>query len=490
MADDLAQEMKADDRRTVIYLGSKPNEVDFESRRLVLRNLGECSIVDPAVRAVIVNWTTNLNDVGERAQLTKWLNKHAPANARRGVLTIIVTTPDQQAFAQHVVSHSCKDLEQVKVVTGASYPAIAEAIARYDCGAGPSSALHMSYEDGVPLDFDKEIECLLRRAFFDFDQIKLSRQIGGKSKIDGVWKIEAISSDKDLFSPFVVKCGPIRDIEEQIATYRDVVADRVPYRGCPPLCMDRSVKGATRQLAVSRFVENATRLDDVIKTRDAADELRSIYPRLLERWRVEPEFKSVQVFPEYIDVATQSGWLAWLNATYALAGVKVLSPTQIFSKLNGIAAVLQPICRAHDDLNMRNVFICDGSGEVVLIDFTRASQKPLAKDCTRLDVGFGFDKELQSAQAIPKDVLVDFYTGDLFSISLGHRLAGSIAEYRLRAIEAIRMHYLDEARKCAMELRQEYKIGVIAELLYHAGEQTPLGVLAYECASSLTDGLQ
>jgi hypothetical protein len=102
-------------------------------------------------------------------------------------------------------------------------------------------------------------------------------------------------------------------------------------------------------------------------------------------------------------------------------------------------------------------------------------------------VGLGFDKELNSKQPIPLDVLFSFYTGDLFSISLVQRLRGDLANKRLTAIAAVRINLLAEAAKANYDIAHEYKIAVATELLYHARRNTKLGHTAYRCVSFIAE---
>jgi hypothetical protein len=163
----------------------------------------------------------------------------------------------------------------------------------------------------------------------------------------------------------------------------------------------------------------------------------------------------------------------------------LLSPGQILRVLRLIPEMAVPVCRAHDDLNFRNVFVAHGPGDVVLIDFTRASIRPLSRDIARLDVGLAFDPELNSAQALPDDVLQDFFAHDLFAISLAHVVAGDSAGPRLRAIQTLRRRMIVEARSVGYDPALEYRVAVITELLYQAKRANHWGRLAYRCAEAL-----
>jgi Ser/Thr protein kinase RdoA (MazF antagonist) len=83
-----------------------------------------------------------------------------------------------------------------------------------------------------------------------------------------------------------------------------------------------------------------------------------------------------------------------LEATHrSLLDAAILTepPQKLLRKLDAIENVCVPLCRAHDDLNFRNVFVGEGGSEIILIDFTRAVKRPLSQDVARLDVGLAFD---------------------------------------------------------------------------------------------------
>jgi hypothetical protein len=471
LADDLAAAVKPDSRRTVLYVGGIPLNSEFKVRRLQAQIAPESfSFDDPQIRGLIFDSTGDLNKITSRANLAKWLRAKTSPAAQRGIIILIRVRAQQVGLAQNLVSSLGKAGPNVIVRSGSAWSRIAEDIARYDCGPAQNMSLQIVDGNDQPAILDPELACLLRRAFWDFSKLKLTIETGGLSKADGIWKVEATAADNDLRSPFVVKCGDVKPIGMQIRTYRDVVADRVPYRGCAPLCIERSIQGDTKQLAVSRFVEHATRLDHLVLTSDTAAVVRSIYTRLLSRWRENPSLKSVSPFRESIPAWLWHKYIAELTPTYdelvSSGRGPLLEPKDLLDKLDKIPQSVRPYCRAHDDLNLRNVFICEGRAEAVLIDFTRAQYRPLSKDCVRLDVGLGFDRELHLSQPIPDAVLEDFYTGDLFSISLSHVLRGATAAHRLKAVEAIRSQFLHEADVAGFNLREEYSVAIAAELLW------------------------
>jgi hypothetical protein len=489
LANDLGKQMRVPRRETVFVVGSIP-AAEFAARGLTLKSADKN--IDSTSHAVALIYVAgDLLVDAERVKLTQWLRRGAVEAAWRGALCVIACMRGQKSNAQNVAKNRGSIGDRVQFGYQDRPAEIAELCARYNGGMPANTALIITLIGDVLL--PAEATCLLRRAFFDFERITLTSLSGGRSGM-GVWRVEAESSDKDLRSPFVVKCGKASEIDEQVNTYRDVVEDRVPYRGCGPLCLERSVRGVDLRLSVSRFVEHATRLDEYILDRDAGEIIHSIYNRVLRRWRAEPSFQKVQLFPELLWRTTWPKYLEKLGQVFPHANQAVsenlLSPQEIFDVLSGGLAVEVPYCRAHDDLNLRNVFVSEARSEAILIDFTRSQKRPLSKDCARLDVGLGFDDELNAKQPLPLDVLFDFYTGDLFSISLVQRLKGDVANKRLTAIAAIRTSLLAEATNANYDIAEEYKIAVAAELLYHARRNTNWGHIAYRCVSFIVDQMR
>jgi hypothetical protein len=307
--------------------------------------------------------------------------------------------------------------------------------------------------------------------------------------VDGIWRVEADSTDDELRSPFVVKCGPRESIDMQVRTYRDVVADRVPFRGCAPLCLERSVAGHRKRLSVSRFVERAERLDSLLLKPDCVDPgaiIRRIYSGPLHRWRAKPQKRTLKLLEEFLPSRVRKRYGNGLRATHgALPVGSALSPGDLFKVLASLPPKEVPVCRAHDDLNFRNVFVADGGGEIILIDFTRAVVKPLSQDIARMDVGLAFDDELNAEQPIADDILEAYYAQNLFSISLPHSVRGRGARARLLAIEALRNQMLVEADAQDYDATTEYKVAIIAGLFYEAKRRTKWSATAYRCANAL-----
>lgn len=434
------------------------------------------------VRAIILV-AGDVTSLRERANIIRWVRKNYKISMNAGLGCFVAgQAPQLNAIKQALAA--TEGFADVLVVD-ADAETVAQACFRLD--PGPSPDLQLDIVSEKPL--STEIKLLLQRAFNGFSTITLEPLTGGRSPTDGIWRVDASSTDDELRSPFVVKCGPRPSIDMQVRTYRDVVADRVPFRGCAPLCLERSVAGYRKRLSVSRFVERAQRLDEILIQPNCVgpgDIIHSIFSGPLHRWRAQPQMRSLKLFDELLPRGLRKRFGPGLRTTYGrLAAGSVLPPGDLFRAMASVPKRDVPVCRAHDDLNFRNVFVAESGGEIILIDFTRAAVKPLSQDIARMDVGLAFDDELNEQQPIGDEILEAYFSGNLFSISLAHSIKGRSARARLTAIEALRNQMLIESEPLNYDPIIEYKIAIVAGLLYEAKRQTKWSAIAYRCANAI-----
>jgi hypothetical protein len=469
------------ERSRVIVAGAL-DAAPFEARELTV------AAADPDLTAdvrALVYVAGDLSVDEERVRLVQFARRNLVPALDRGVAFVVATDKDQRNLAKSTLANTDR-FERTAIVTSDSQ-VVAQACLMHD--PGPFPDLQLSIEPSIG---HAEIETLFRRAFRGFQRLTLAPLTGGRSTADGVWRVEAEASDKELRSPFVVKCGPERQIAQQLDTYRDVVADRIPFRGCAPICRERSIAGSTRQLSVSRFVENADRLDTVLadpSCPNVAELIERIYSGPLHRWRSISEKRTVSIFRQFISRNQEARYAEGLGRTFQKLeanGEDISDPATILSRLKALPKMEVPMCRAHDDLNIRNVFVTHVVGEIVLIDFTRAIVRPLSRDVARLDVGLAFDVELNEIQELNEPLLIEFFTHDLFAISLPHVVMGHTTRARLAAIQALRHRLLQEADVLKYDPALEYKVAVITELLYQAKASSKWSPAAYRCADSLS----
>lgn len=473
-----------------VLISGELDAAPFAKRELAL--VPSASAELPGSTRALVFVAGDLNKTSDRAALVGWARRNMRLAHDHGVGCIIAAAPGQTNLANQILDNSpeTRSPAYFETVVAADPDVVAQACLRLKPGPPPNLNLKI-----LPKGLDPETVMLLRRAFADFDSIELSPLDGGRSAITGIWRVDAKSRDAELRSPFVAKCGPRDAIRQQVNTYRDVVADRVPYRGCAPLCLERSVAGFSKRLAVSRFVERAERLDEVLIKPDHPDVaglVQNIFAGPLHRWRASVETSSVKLIWQFLPtnpLACYGYGLRRTRKALAAQGISVPPPSALMKRMTALPKIDAPICRAHDDLNFRNVFVGEGGREIILIDFTRAIKRVLSKDVARMDVGLAFDDELNNVQPIGDDVLIDYFTGNLFSISLRHAVDGQAARSRLTAITALRHFILMEADIHGYDPRQEYTVAVISGLLYEAKRQTKWSGVAYRCADELSAAL-
>lgn len=459
----------------------------FSLRQLQVRRYTGQNL--PSSTRALVFVAGDLVQAPDRAKLVSWVRKNIRNALDHGACCIVAARDGQRNLAKQTLAFN--DETRPAYVTSKDAHVIAQQCLRWNPGPFPKSELNILCSDAL----EPDTQLLLKRAFHDFDEIRLERLTGGRSAVSGIWRVDARSADKELRSPFVAKCGARESIDKQVNTYRDVVADRVPYRGCAPLCLERSAAGFSKRLSVSRFVEDADRLDELLINPDHQNVdalIGRIYSGPLRRWRSVVVRRTVSIAWQFMPKNVLKQYDRGVDAARRkLRAANVSSKTlrSLLKQLTSIPLMNVPICRAHDDLNFRNVFVAKGGSEIILIDFTRAVEKPLSMDVARMDVGFAFDDELNKLQPIADDVLLEYFTGDLFAISLPHVVSGKAARARLAAIEALRRHILAEADNHNYDPRVEYKVAIISGLIYEAKRRTKWSPLAYRCADQLVSTL-
>lgn len=457
------------------------NSDPFARREMIMESF--VSSPPPAdVRAVVLV-AGDINFLHERAKIIRWARQNYERAMNAGYGCFVAGQAAQKNAIKQALA-ATEGLADVPVV-GADAEIVAQACLRLDPGPSPDFDLKIVSEKPP----SAENELLLRRAFNGFSAITLQPLTGGRSPTDGIWRVDANSTDDELRSPFVVKCGRRASIDMQVRTYRDVVADRVPFRGCAPLCLERSVAGYRKRLSVSRFVERAQRLDEILTQPDCAapgDIIHRIFSGPLHRWRAQPQVRSLKLLDELLPRGLRKTFGRGLRITYGRLPVgTALPPGDLVRAMASVPKLDVPVCRAHDDLNFRNVFVAESGGEIILIDFTRAVVKPLSQDIARMDVGLAFDNELNEQQPIADDILEAYFSGNLFSISLAHSIKGRSARARLAAIEALRNQMLIESEALNYDPIIEYKIAIVAGLFYEAKRQTKWSAIAYRCADAI-----
>lgn len=477
----------ANSRSTVYAFNGSAAADPFVSRGLMLVHVASNDepVLEPDARAVLF-MGGDFASADENRLLSKWAARTVRHALDRGAACLVVVQPGQDGRARELLQGADRD---GRVRIAQSVDAAAQLALLHEPGAYPGAVPAI-----VPAGAcTEEAELLLKRAFHQFERVELETLPGGRSGAH-VWRADCQSADRDLSSPFVVKFGPRARIGEELNTYRDAVADRIPFRGCAPICVERSVEGSAGQVLVSRFVEDAVRLDTLLVEGRAplAEHLvTGIYDGPLHRWRRNTTRADLRLFHELCNAHVRSKPEKLQDVWQRQGGAKARlpSPRTVFKQLSAITLAGVPVCQAHDDLNLRNIFVAQPGSDVILIDFTRSKRRPLSRDIARLDVALGFDTDLQDASPLEADLLLEFYAADHFRVSLLHPSHCPRGKARLDLIQALRRRMVLEARREGYDPPVEYSVALASELLYHARGMSKSAEIAYRCACRIAADL-
>jgi hypothetical protein len=286
----------------------------------------------------------------------------------------------------------------------------------------------------------------------------LTAQEGGYSKDCKVWRIDAYRAS-DICEPFVAKVARGLDLEEEFRTYCDLVRNSVPFPFRAPLLEAQFVKGATRAILVSAFVNRSQRLDKYLAAVSSPELVMvSLFEEALGNWR-----RAATI--ERVSLAGATSLLPDPNRLTAAfqkskrTNKRLLTPSQLLEQLDRLPVQEHYLCRVHGDLNIRNVFVRWNTTDTVLIDFSNSgSRGSLARDPSRLDTSISLMARDSKNKLLPERVLRRLYQGPLLPPRDFVTVDG-----RTDAIRQIRRHAGGEGITS-----KEYKILTICHLLRFA----------------------
>jgi hypothetical protein len=329
-----------------------------------------------------------------------------------------------------------------------------------------------------PEDYDLD-SILLQRAFDGFVRLVLTPQQGGYSKDCKVWRIEAFS-ETGRCQPFVAKAARRDDLQAEFETYCAFVRDSIPFPFRAPLLESRFVKGATRAILVSAFVSRSQRLDEYLATATNPElVMLSLFDGALGAWRrnVESEYISLGHFYVQQHKALAESSTPEERAKKALlpdpdgltaafeksrkTQQKLLSPSQVWDKLDRLPAKEHFFCRVHGDLNIRNVFVRWNTIDTILIDFSHSGiRESVARDPAKLETSISLTARNSKNQLLAENVLRQLYQRRLLPPRDFVEFDG-----RTDAIRQIRCHAGGEGVST-----DEYEVLTICHLLRFASE--------------------
>jgi hypothetical protein len=317
---------------------------------------------------------------------------------------------------------------------------------------------------------------LLQRAFNGFNRISLTTQEGGFSKDCKVWRIDAYH-ETDPCEPFVAKAARRDDLQDEFETYCTFVRDSIPFPFRAPLLEARFIKGATRAILVSAFVGRSQRLDEYLATASSPELVMvSLFEGALGVWRRNATSVNISLGHFYVEqqkaaagsnsterkvnsLLPDPGGLIEAFEQSRLKEQELLTPSQMWDKLDNLPIKEHFICRVHGDLNIRNVFVRWNTIDTILIDFSNSGiRESLARDPTKLETSISLTCRDSKKELLSEVVLRQLYKSRLLPPRNFMKMDG-----RTDAIRQIRKHAGGEGIGS-----DEYEILTICHLLRFA----------------------
>jgi len=507
-------------RASIAWFGHSHTSIEaaLRSRGLAFEVATKVAPLSPGVTSAIMHYQ------GETAQLSKFL-AHAKSQLDHGIKVFIVAKKANFGSASLAVSSfmqssinalDVKDYEKESIAAdigtqlrvydldrpaskaklGLDVPAeVANECLLYKLERPANHSLKLKTKETLNLTF----QTLLKRAFSDFQTIELDDLPGGRSTIRGVWKVTGVDTNGVRYEPFVVKFGAKTRITGEIESNRAVVEDLIPFQNHPAIAYERCVFGMGERLFVSRFVDNATRLDDFLVRISPTLGITALFDRALRTWRapinhVQDTIQIAERFHNFWAIPKKNEPDA-IKVPYELAKKEtltgILTPNALLQRLYATPKVKCRVGHAHGDLHARNVFVRDNSTEVVLIDFATWHQpSPMSRDPATLDVALAFDiwddgKTAFDVKPLSQGKLEELYSAPLLCPPRKH-----CESFRDQAIIRLR---IEAASDCSED---EYKSAIICCLLRfarfepkgakdHVANVNRMRALAYQRASIL-----
>lgn len=356
---------------------------------------------------------------------------------------------------------------------------IAQECALHRPGPVPNDTLVIDAHEERALPKSPEDDLLLRRAFSDFDRIRLTSLDGGKSGA-GLTRVDAFRADGSRSQPFVAKLGVAKRIADEIDATRKLVVDYVPFRHRPPIAVERCVRGPSKRMMTSMFVE-AERLDEFLRHENADGIVRSLLSGPLRTWRSEPISLELALGNAYTKYRLLPSNLSRLGG---IAPAGFPGPEELIAEIQDLPVRKVRVCPSHGDLHVWNIFITD-TREVVLIDFAAADREPThaARDFATLDVSLMFYIEPLKERPFAEDVLRRQYEDTARALPAPE--GDLVHHHRIEMLRDLRY----EAQRCCLS-PDEYRIAVACALLRYAAVEKDESLkfqrpLAYELAARL-----
>ncbi|HEX8241044.1 MAG TPA: phosphotransferase [Allosphingosinicella sp.] len=233
---------------------------------------------------------------------------------------------------------------------------------------------------------------LLRRAFSEFQKIQVERLQRRDSRgLPGVVYRVRVRDDA-VAGPisFVVKTLPFSGADAELGIYRNFVPKNTPFANVPPLINDRCVTTSSRSCVVTQFVDRAILFEAYIETHSPALAIASLFDGPLRCWRSRIGRRNASLGDLALQIVSDKPAVYEKVYKRALALQSVGTPADLIARIRATPHMDVSWCFSHGDLHLRNIFVKEGSSDVVLIDLNRAGDHPASRDPAGLDAALAF----------------------------------------------------------------------------------------------------
>jgi hypothetical protein len=384
--------MRSEDRRDVLWIGNAPpaeltEHLTEHNLRLVPITESACIAAAPSARALVIEFN---GDVGSFVALAR---RSIESVVDHGLLVTLCHRDRDRAQAvlfQQLESHVLRTQNQRSVLPAYQrWEHLAFRMTAHTPGPGANLALKIDRSITNPT-----IRLILQRAFADFDRLEWqepSRQGLSGSRVLIVHPSRS-GGPGDCELPKLIKIGPVDDIEQEAAVFRNFVRDTVPFNYRPNIVWDRRVVCREWAAAVQDFVEPAIPFGEAVQNGGSSILAASLFDGALGNWRRSAVEKSDGAVCESITYRLKAGSAneqPHLQEALKEAGLLKIA----WPDVRKLAGVPYQRCRIHGDLHADNVFVGTTSGECILIDFTKSDFGAAATDPAALEVRLAFSAE-------------------------------------------------------------------------------------------------
>jgi hypothetical protein len=265
----------------------------------------------------------------------------------------------------------------------------AEWIATADPGPGLNSRLKTF---GTKISAHHRL--LLRRAFWDFSSIYVTKVKGGASggAVYIVQPYQSESSRPQRVLPYLTKIDIPRRVRGEQDKFQQFVCDSVPFNHRPNLILSRFAYGRDCAVLVEDFIDRASPLCEILRLANASVVVASLFEGALRGWRLcaVRRKQSLGEFYRSINVLRASAALDEAAEFAKREYRATYSSNELLKKLLSFPEIPCLFCNIHADLYSENIFVATGSTETFLIDFYKTTEGPAVSDpaCLEIDLLF------------------------------------------------------------------------------------------------------